>query len=365
MHIHVIQPALPTYRIDYFDRVARMMGPNYTVHYSVTDFGALTTKPLTYPWERPVGAMRTLIPGLQWQDGVLWLPMHRDDIVVISGGPRCLSNMALLVRAWLKGVRTIWWGHYWSASSRPWRMALRLMLMRLSTAVLFYTDAEIAEYQKNRPGERRLISALNNGINTDTIQAHRVPYKADERAQTMLFIGRVTPKAQLGLLIQAMADPALPNANLHVIGGGGNEDELKAQARHLGVDARITWHGGKSDEAEIAEIANRCALFVYPGSVGLSLVHAMAYGLPAIVHDDRWQHMPEIAAFEDKTTGQTFHTGNAGSLAQAISAALGDAPGLERWSAAALKRTETGFNTAAMAQRFCDLIEKLQAGRSR
>ena len=32
-----------------------------------------------------------------------------------------------------------------------------------------------------------------------------------------------------------------------------------------------------------------------PGAVGLSLIHAMAYGLPCLVHSNRLQHMPEIA----------------------------------------------------------------------
>ena len=36
-------------------------------------------------------------------------------------------------------------------------------------------------------------------------------------------------------------------------------------------------------------------IFVYPGEVGLSLIHAMAYGLPCLVHSDRLKHMPEIS----------------------------------------------------------------------
>ena len=70
-----------------------------------------------------------------------------------------------------------------------------------------------------------------------------------------------------------------------------------------------------AEEPDIAQIANRCRLFVYPGGVGLSLIHAMAYGLPSIIHDDRWRHMPEIAAFQDGRTGRTFEREDPGSLA--------------------------------------------------
>ena len=72
--------------------------------------------------------MRAIAPGLSWQVGALSVPIAPGDIVVVSGGPRCLSNIALLLWARLKGARTIWWGQYWSASSRRWRFALRVAL---------------------------------------------------------------------------------------------------------------------------------------------------------------------------------------------------------------------------------------------
>lgn len=304
--------------------------------------------------------MRRLLPGLLWQQGAASLPMRRGDIVVVSGAPRCLSNLVILIRARLRGARTIWWGHYWSASSKPWRFALRLMLMRFSHGILFYTDAEVEEFltTRNRIDSRPLVG-LNNGINIDPIRAVRAPYHVKERSKRLLFIGRLTEKTEFSLLLRALADPALAAVELDVIGDGVLERRVCAEAEDLGLEARVHWHGGISNEAQIAAIANKVALFVYPGAVGLSLLHAMAYGLPAILHDDRWGHMPEISAFKDGFTGRSFFRGNAEALAQAIHTALNDTEACNHWSEAAILQVEQNYNTEEMAKRFCALIKEL------
>src|SRR5690606_35591262 len=116
--------------------------------------------------------------------------------------------------------------------------------------------------------------ALNNGVDVEPIQALRKPYSA-ERGREILFIGRLTAKAELPLLLEALALDRLRGAHLHVIGDGAMRGSLEEHARRLGIDERISWHGGTTDEKAIADIANRCRIFVYPGDVGLSLLHAM------------------------------------------------------------------------------------------
>src|SRR5690606_18605046 len=134
--------------------------------------------------------------------------MSRGDVLVVSGAPRGLSNIALLLRAKMKGVKTIWWGHYWSSTSRPWRAALRMILMRLADATLFYTDQEVEEYLAARPNEQKLVVALNNGIETDEIVSLRKRYDPGARSRDLLFVGRLTAKAELGLLLDALASQA-------------------------------------------------------------------------------------------------------------------------------------------------------------
>src|SRR5690606_3223501 len=154
-------------------RLARVLGPRMRVHYSPYDLCILTEEEFERDWAEALGPTRSILPGLFWQCGAASVPLKLRDIVVISGNPRYLSSLLLLVRARLRGARPIWWGHYRSSTSRSWRLALRLILMRGSHALLFYTDAEVAEYRARRGNDGRTIGALNNGINLDPIKAVR------------------------------------------------------------------------------------------------------------------------------------------------------------------------------------------------
>lgn len=362
LSIVILQPTVPSYRRGFFGRLAERLGPDFTVYASAQDMGVLSERRARPAWERPLGAMRRLLPGLEWQAGALSIPITRNDVVVVSGAPRCLSNIALLLKAKWKGARTIWWGHYWSSTSRPWRAELRMLLMRLSDAVLFYTDREVDEYLAGKTFAPKPASALNNGIETEEIIRLRRPYDPSSRPRDLLFVGRLTAKANLTLLLEALALPDCAGVRLDIIGDGEGEPRLRERCEALGIAGRVAWHGGIVDESRIAEVANGCKAFVYPGSVGLSLVHGLAYGLPALVHDDRWRHMPEIAAFEAGRNGMAFARDNAGSLAKSIGAIFADDERLVAMSAAAISTTSDTFNTADMAERFCHFVGKVKRG---
>lgn len=357
MTIVHVQPALPSYRIDFFQRLASHYGNEMRVYYSPVDMGAITGVRERAPWEHPIGTMRRLVFGLEWQVGALNVQVQASDTLVVCGAPRNLSTLLLLLRARMIGARTIWWGQYWSAATEPHRHALRMRLARLADSLLFYTDEEVDRYHSEgwtHPGH---VGALNNGTDLTAVRLLRHSYDATTRGRNLLFIGRLTEKAQLHLAIEALADPGLDMVHLHVIGDGTQAVTLRRLAADLGVGHRIIWHGGTTDEGYIAKVANRCAAFVYPGSVGLSLIHAMGYGLPCIVHDQPLRHMPEIAAFEDGLTGAAFSEGDTAALVRAVLRLLDDRTSLETMSSACLDTTAKRFNTEHMAERFIEFVD--------
>lgn len=358
----LIQPALPAYRQSLFARLAARLGPGFTVFYSPTDLGVLTENAPELAWARQIGALRQLPGGAEWQIGALSVPIRRGDVVVISGAPRCLTNLLQLLRARLCGARTIWWGQYWGANNRKFTFCLRLRLMRLAHGVLLYTDQEVADYLAG-PGrcDTRPISALNNGIDVTPIQRMRTPYRAADRPDAFLFIGRITAKSNISLLVRALANAGRPDVVLHIVGDGPDRPSLESKAADLGVAGQIVWHGGTADEARIAAIANQCRAFVYPGAAGLSLIHAMAYGLPCLVHSNRYRHMPEIAAFRANETGLDFPPGDVDGLAAQMAEMLGDDDNMDRWSAEARRRADEEFNVESMARRFARTVESVAA----
>lgn len=364
MNIIHVQPALPEYRVDFFHRLAMEYGEKLRVYYSPVDMGALTTRRARCQWEHPIGPMRYPMRGLEWQVGALSVPFQRGDTVVVCGAPRNLSTLLILAKARMKGARTIWWGQYWSATSEARRHRIRMKLSQLADAILFYTDAEVARFHADGWFHAGPVAALNNGIDLTEIRKLRRAYDPDTRGANLLFIGRLTEKAQLGLVIEALAEPVLVNAHLHVLGGGEAEILLRKQAELRGVADRIIWHGGTTDEKRIANVANRCAAFVYPGQVGLSLIHAMGYGLPCVVHRNRQRQMPEFSAFEDGRTGYTFDEGSSGSLAESISNILAVSSERAKMAQRCIKITTNNYNTEVMAKRFITLVERLEGRRN-
>ncbi|WP_161487489.1 glycosyltransferase family 4 protein [Sulfitobacter sp. HI0129] len=360
--IVVTQPALPLYRIPLFARLSKIYGERFTVYASrQSELGALNAKTTAASWFRPLNPARPILCKLEWQSGALAISLRRGDILVLSGQPRTISNLALILKAKLVGARVVWWGHFWSATSRPWRATIRFWIMRLADAILFYTDQEVDEYQTQNARHSSVpVKGLNNGIETDQIVALRAPYEASRRPRDLLFIGRVTKKAELSLLLDALSHESCISVTLDVIGDGDEAEVLRNRAAQLGISDRIAWHGALTDEPQIARIANKCRLFVYPGSVGLSLIHGLTYGLPAIVHDDRWQHMPEIAAHRPGENGSAFRFGNADALANTISDLIKQPDQLVRSSTEAVKTTAKTFNVEDMARRFCALVDGLE-----
>lgn len=357
-NITVIQPAFPAYRDRFFKNISDVLNGRLFIFYSNSELNVSHQIPNT-----KITGEDVYLPGpLFWQRGVSKIPLKRDDILVVSGNVRYLSTIFLLLRARALGVKTIVWGQYRSSTSRDWRMKIRLWLMRMGDALLFYTDAEIAMYRADiGRKDRRPIAALNNGINTAPVAMYRIPYVAADRERAIFFVGRLTHKANLSLLLSAMAEPSLESVVLHVVGTSETENALRAQADNLGISERIVWHGSTSDEAVIATVANRCRLFVYPGEVGLSLIHGMAYGLPSVVHDDPRRHMPEIAAFQDGETGCVFIKDDPKSLARTIAELVNATDELQRFSNRCLEITENDYNTSSMAKRFIDFVETIDA----
>ena len=356
----VVQPVVPSYRLGFFDRIYQRLGRRLSVHASAEGSNALRGSAFNAAWQRTLGPITRLVPGLYWQRGALSIPIRKGDIVFVCGAPRCLSNLALFIKARLKGATGVWWGHYWSHSSKGWRAAIRIGLMRLAHHLMFYTDKEVGEFQQQAGNpDGVLVFALNNGLETREIKMLRSPYVGGKREDRILFVGRLREGTGLETLFRALADPRCARIVLDIIGGGEHERELRRVTETAGVADRIKWHGACTDERVISEIANRCKLFVYPGAVGLSLIHGLSYGLPSIVHGDRWKHGPEFAALEPGRNGFLFERGDASSLADVIVEAVADDRRLAAMSACAVSTTEGDFNCQAMTDRFFDALSAI------
>jgi glycosyltransferase involved in cell wall biosynthesis len=368
--VHIVQPALPTYRIPFFRTLqSELSKGNRTlrVYASRRDhLGVVSVAPDGFEG-RVDSTMSVYGGGRVLLQAPLTLPLAKGDVLVINGNPRLLSNYPLWIRAKRLGIPVLWWGHGWSGGSHGKSSALRRQIMRLADAVILYTDKERDEYIALGFAPGRTF-ALNNGLDvrsidkaaaewdSERIRVFRRSHGLDACAHWCIFVGRISVKSRIDLLIESFG-AIRGDVGLIALGDGPAAAQAMEKARQLGVASRIVWVGSEFDEAAIAPWMLSASAFVYPGMVGLSLIHGFAYGLPAVVHGDRSRQMPEYAAFEDQGNGLSFEYGSAQSLAMTINRLFEDTAHLAEMARQAAALVHRTFNVDDMSRRFMEAIE--------
>ncbi len=122
---------------------------------------------------------------------------------------------------------------------------------------------------------------LPNGVKTARFEGITRP-AAGNQPPTVVFVGRLVPEKGLDSLLKAWARARRPGWRLRLVGGGGEDGALRAQAAALGVGDSVDLPG-PSDTVE-AELATADVGILPSRFEGLSntLLEYMAAGLPVI-----------------------------------------------------------------------------------
>lgn len=370
--VHVQQPTVPHYRLAFFDAVAARLGHKLCVSASrkVSDGPTSVLEPrdyldLEHPCDEFLGGralwQRAMLPNAK---------LRRGDVVVVNGNPRFLSTLKFAYLARRRGVGVVWWGHGWSPTSRGWTTWIRGQIMRVVQAVLLYTDEEAVQWRARLPATVGVFGA-QNAIDQSVAQRETALWSAQraaafrleqglEERKVLLFCGRLRTKPYVGvdLLLQALARLTSTDASYLavIIGDGEDRARLQGLAQELGVAANVRWLGAQYAESANAPWFLSATCFVYPGPIGLSLLHAMGYGLPVITHGDRRRHNPEIAALRNGWNGFEFTDADAGDLADKIARLAQDPALRSQMSANARLTAYEDFSLDQMADRFCAAV---------
>lgn len=307
MNVLFVQPALPHYRVPFFAELQRRAG-------FAIEVWSDHEHPL-FPFCDP-GAAFTAVhhPESQWGPFVSQpaiLRAVRDaaaDVVVLSWNTRYVELLPGLVLARCLGRPVVLWGHGYSKRYSYWKHRTRNLLGRLARACVTYSE----------PTRQRLIAeglssaatfAAPNALDGAPLAAERQFWQANpdeqQRLRTqlgigegrfLLFVSRLEPDKRVDLLLEAFMRAARrqPDVQLVVVGGGSQRQSLQALAQHLDIALKLHWLGPIYDEHVLGGVFCSATAFVYPVAVGLSILHALNYGLPVITSDDAASHNPEF-----------------------------------------------------------------------
>ncbi len=171
----------------------------------------------------------------------------------------------------------------------------------------------------------------------------------DRTANRMLFVGRLNAQKGLGDLLQAMARARKP-WTLDVVGDGADRETLQRQARTLGVDARVQWHG-QLPHQELRPFYARSAALIIPSSdegLGLVGVEAALCETPSVAYASGG--LTDVV--KDGATGWLVPAGDIAALAHAIDGVVDRPTKARAYGAAARVRALATFSPEAVGARY-------------
>lgn len=263
------------------------------------------------------------------------------DCLVLNAGIRDIFKTIRYIRKYRPSSVLGWTQFVGRNKSMLSRTIKSLYLMTFFDRVLLYYDHE-----------KSLIPFLSLrkksiGLN-NTIADWNYSSFATIDPRSVLFIGRYTEKSKLSLLLESALE--INDIKIHIIGAEVNELPEKYRKNNF------YFHGKINDLIRIQEVAASCVYFIYPGDVGLSIVHAVKLGLIPVMHADLDAHMPEGRAVAQTFPIVYFQKNDQQSLSSILTLMLNTKPTekTKEWIAALARRT---FAEGVMISNFVNAIE--------
>jgi glycosyltransferase involved in cell wall biosynthesis len=268
----------------------------------------------------------------------------------------------VLVRHPLRVIFTEHGRHYPDHVSVKRRLINRLFLNRMAdeiTGVCQFSADSLAT-QDGFPASR--IRVNENGIRFDRYAM--VPDRAALRtalglAQDRRYIAciaRFHPVKDHRMLVSAFADVAASRSDTDLLlaGDGPLRAELEQYVRSLGLESRVRFLGVRSDVPQLLGASDVFALSSVSEAASLTLLEAMASGLPVVVTDVGGN--PEIV--RDGVDGFLVPRGNAAVAATKLLTLVADPEAAAAMGREARTRVRDRFNLTRCIEQYYEHYER-------
>ena len=313
---------------------------------------------------------------LFWQTNAVRVALKRDrpDAIIYLANPWFVSTWIGAMAARLRGIPVLFWGHGWLRPETGGKRLLRAVYFRLANRMMLYSQrAAGLGRDTGYPADR--ITVIFNSLNTDAadevvadIEAGRLnthdphSFFEDKARPLVICTARLIRACRFDLLLQAadlLAKRGQP-VNILLVGDGPERAGLVAQARELGL--AVHFMGACYDESILGQLIYGADVTVSPGKIGLTAMHSLMYGTPAITHDNLDEQMPEVEALFPERVGALFRQGDATDLADVLHQWLNN--GLDRQEVRARCRAEIARHWTPQIQvaRIKEALSKVRAG---
>ena len=248
------------------------------------------------------------------------VPLHR--ILAETGAKAVISEFSLRMsstyelvtrRRFFGSPITIFWSHGYNMSQGLTTLRKKIMqwprflLARMGDGHICYSAEGKTVLERYMPAERIFVARNTIDIANFQALARRIQPSPPPGKPSILAIGRLTHDKEFPRLVRVFHSlrTKFPEAVLTIIGDGPETDRTRETAgKALGRSVLLL--GELYDQLQLAHHFRSADLVVIPGAAGLSVNHALAYGVPVMAFDrtpDGPHHHPEIAYVIDNVTG--------------------------------------------------------------
>ena len=327
--IAMIFPYTPSYR----DLIYRKMDEEFDVDWffcgnaerpmKLMDYSRLKKCDISMTEERLVGSIHKY-------DGIKKLNLDHYDVIIVPSVIRCTSTWWLVLHygGGKRGPKLYFWTHGWYGKEKGIIKFIKKLYYSKVDGFFLYNQRG-RNIMANMGYDESRLHVIYNSLDYDKQLPIRNSLIASNLFQehfgntnhNIIFIGRLTKVKRLDLLIDAVSllirrgEPV----NVTLIGDGEERDNIKSLIKKNGIEKYVWLYGACYDEKTNAELIYNADLCVSPGNIGLTAIHVLMFGCPAITNDDFDSQMPEFESIKDGKTGTFFKSDSSKSLAESIS----------------------------------------------
>lgn len=315
-------------------------------------------------------------PVLWCSHSFMSLLLRKYDVIILRDNLNSADVWFCAILGRLRGVSVCVWGQGISRPATKPRVAVRRFLYRLVNCILLYTDGGKKFWERKGIPQDKLFVAYNaldtalvrrltHELESEDLETWRSERGMNDR-QVVLWVARLLKNKRPDLFVEAIREARNHRDDILgvIIGEGPERLKLEQSIRAHDLQRHVTFVGAIFSEHELARYFNSAKAVIVPAGGGLTIQHAMGYGVPVILGDVLESHCPEHELVRHGETGLRVRPCTGRALADAICTLVERRELHGRLAAGARQLIRDVYNEHRMAQGFTDAIQYCMSTRA-
>lgn len=258
-----------------------------------------------------------------WYKGLIFRFLkNKSTHVIISGiNPLLVQTFIIFIIGKLFTKKKMYW---WSQGKKFKQgylgKKLRYFFYQLSDGVFLYSQQGKTNFEEEGISTNKLF-VINNSLNFQDYGYLQYSLQTLQKTDfRVLYTGRLSKRKKIFVVLEAfkhLKEKGVNDIYLDIIGDGEEKLSLLSYIKENGLSENIKLYGSIYGLDIHAYFLN-ASIVVCPGAVGLSIAHALSFGLPFITGKNDPNHSSELELLLPGENGDYFLLNDSEDLANKI-----------------------------------------------